>query len=203
MRRLVTALAALTLVGCGVPLDSEPETVDIEAVADPDDDGPVLGDLSAVSMYLVRDEALVPVTRDLPSPPKPEIVLGSLLGDITEPERRSNLRTAIPPRTRALGIVIEDTVLRVDLSREFASVGGEEETLAVAQIVLTATGIEGVDLVAFELEGVPTDVPVASGALSVDPVGASDYEGLIAPQGGLPAVSAVNAMSHRMPLAAS
>jgi hypothetical protein len=30
-------------------------------------------------------------------------------------------------------------------------------------------------LVAFELEGVPTDVPVADGALSVDPVGADDY----------------------------
>jgi spore germination protein GerM len=72
-------------------------------------------------------------------------------------------------------------VLRIDLNRVFAAVGGEEEILAVAQIVLTATSIEGVDLVAFQLDGVPTDVPVASGALSVDPVGAADYSALVAP----------------------
>lgn len=181
MKRLVGLLAALTLVGCGIPLDSAPEVVDLEAAADPDDVGPVLGDLSAVSLYLVRDEVLVPVTRDLPSPPAPEVVLGSLLGDVTEPEQRSDLRTAIPPGTRALGVTVEDSTMRVDLSREFASVGGEEEILAVAQIVLTATALEGIDLVTFELDGVPTDVPVASGALSAEPVGAADYESLIAP----------------------
>lgn len=181
MRIVWATLMSLAVTGCGVPIDSAPETLDLETAVDPDDEGPALGDLSAVSMYLVRDEALTPVTRDLPSPPTPEIIFDSLLGEVTEPERRANLRTAIPPGTRMVGLEIDEDVLRIDLNRAFAAVGGEEEILAVAQIVLTATAIDGVDLVAFQLEGVPTDVPVASGALSVEPVGASDYQSLIAP----------------------
>lgn len=181
MRSMRIVLLFLALVGCGVPMESEPDPIEVEAAADPDDERPVLGDLSAVSMYLVRDDLLVPVTRDLPSPPTPKIVIDSLLSSVTEPEQRANLRTAIPPGTRALRVEVDGAVLRVDLSREFAAVGGEEEILAVAQIVLTGTSIDGVERVVFELEGVPTDVPVASGALSVDPVGASGYDSLIAP----------------------
>ncbi|HUG32054.1 MAG TPA: GerMN domain-containing protein [Acidimicrobiia bacterium] len=181
MRRIGLAFAAVALAACGIPIDAAPVTIDIEAAVSPDDGGPVLGELAAVSLYLIRDEALVPVTRDLPSPPVPDIVLGSLLEGVTEPEQRANLRTAIPPGTRSNEIAADGPVLRVDLSREFASVGGEEEIFAVAQIVLTATSIEGIDLVAFELDGVPTDVPVASGALSDDPVGAGDYQPLLAP----------------------
>ena len=181
MRRFVVAVAALLLAACGIPLDVQPEAIDVEAVVSPENGGPVLGNLSSVSMYFVRDEVLVPVTRDLPSPPSPEVVLGSLLGGVTEPEQRANLRTAIPPGTTEIDITADGRVLLVDLSQEFASVGGEEEILAVAQIVLTATSIEGVDLVALHLDGLPTNAPVASGALSDDPVGARDYESLVAP----------------------
>jgi len=185
LRRLAVAaavaFAAVSIAACGIPLDAQPETIDVEAVDSPENGGPVLGDLSSVSMYLIRDEVLVPVTRDLPSPPSPEGALGSLLDGVTEPEQRANLRTAIPPGTSVIDITADGRVLLVDLSREFASVGGEEEILAVAQIVLTATSIQGVDLVALHLEGLPTNAPVASGALSDDPVGASDYESLVAP----------------------
>lgn len=179
MRCLI--LGFVLLAGCGIPVDSGPEPVDIEAATDPDDQGPVLGDLSSVPIYLVRDDNLVPVTRDLPSPSTPQLVLESLLGRVTEPEQRAALRTAIPGDTRLLDVTSEGAVLSIDLSREFASVGGDEEILAVAQIVLTATSIEAVDLVTFLLEGIPTDVPVAGGALSDDPVDASDYESRIVP----------------------
>lgn len=175
------ASMALVLIGCGVPVDKEPEPIDVEAEVDLEDDGPVLGDLASISMFLIRDEVLIPVTRDLPSPPTPEIILDSLLGEVSQPERRANLRTAIPTETRVISVEVEGEVLSIDLSREFAAVGGEEEILAVAQIVLTATNIDGVDQVAFELDGVPTGVPVATGALSIDPVGADDYETLVAP----------------------
>lgn len=52
-------------------------------------------------------------------------------------------------------------------------VSPELPALAVAYSLLMAvTSIEGIELVAFQLDGVPTDVPVANGALSDDPVGA-------------------------------
>lgn len=181
MRRMTLLSLALAVAACGIPLDSAPEAVELEVAAASDAGGPVLGDLAAVSIYLVRDASVVNVTRDLPAPPTLEIVFDSLLGSVTEPEQRSGLRTAIPRATEILAIEEVDATLQLDLSQEFAAVGGEEEVLAVAQIVMTATSIEGIELVAFQLEGVPTDVPVANGALSDDPVGAGDYASLVAP----------------------
>ncbi|HEX6300556.1 MAG TPA: GerMN domain-containing protein [Acidimicrobiia bacterium] len=181
MRRLRFVFLAAVVAGCGIPLDSAPEAVELEAVAVADAGGPIPGDLAAVSMYLVREASLVNVTRDLPAPPTLEIVFDSLFGPVTEPEQRSGLRTAIPRATEILAVDDDGATLQVNLSREFAAVGGDEEVLAVAQIVMTVTRIEGIELVAFKLEGVPTDVPVANGALSDDPVGAEDYASLIAP----------------------
>lgn len=179
MRHLVLG-GVLALMACGIPIESEPETIEID-VETPDDNRPEPGERAAASIYLVRDEALVHVTRDLPTPSSPETIFDSLLDGVTEPEELANLRTAIPPGTSTLNVGTDGAVLVVDLSQEFVSVGGEEEILAVAQIVLTATGLEGVDLVAFHVEGVPTDVPVASGALSTEPVSADDYASLVAP----------------------
>lgn len=181
MRRLTLVLVAIVIGGCGIPVDSAPEAVDVEFAAAADGGGPILGDLAAVSIYLVRNDSLVSVTRDLPAPPTLDVVFDSLLGPVAEPEQRAGLRTAIPRGTENLGIDEEGTTLLVDLNRDFAAVGGEEEILAVAQIVMTATSFDGIESVAFQLEGVPTDVPVASGALSVDPVGPDDYTSLIAP----------------------
>jgi spore germination protein GerM len=179
---LVLVLAALTLVGCGIPLDAGPEAIEVDMDQPSDVGGDTAsGELAAVSMYLIRNDVLVRVSRDLPSPASVSIILESLLDGVTQPEERANLRTAIPPRTDIVEVIETDAVLRVNLSNEFAAVGGEEEVLAVAQIVLTAVSIEGVDRVTFELDGVPTDVPVAGGALSDSPVGASDYESLVAP----------------------
>lgn len=180
MRSEVLCLVVLTVVtACGIPIQSEPELLQIEVEPPPSIQEPALEDLTAVSMYLVRDERLVHVTRDLPAAIDLEGAIESLLEGVTPPEERSSLRTSIPAGTRILGSSIEGSLLRLNLNREFAAVGGEEEIRAVAQIVLTATSADVVDLVAFELDGVPTDVPIASGALSIEPVTADDYAELL------------------------
>lgn len=180
MRTWVVVLT-VTVIACGIPFETEPEAVEIEVAVAADDDIPTPGDLAAVSVYLVHDNSLVQVHRDLPSPPASGIIFGSLLGPVAEAEQRAGLRTAIPPDTRVIALNEDGSLLQIDLSREFASVGGEEEILAVAQIVLTASSIEGIDYVTFALDGVPTGVPVASGALSEEPVGAGDYATLVSP----------------------
>lgn len=177
--RIIRAVLLLAVTACGIPIQSEPELLTIEVEPPPIIEEPALEDLTAVSMYLVRDERLVHVTRDLPSATDLGGVIESLFDAVTPPEERSSLRTSIPPGTTILGSVIEGSLLRLNLSSEFAAVGGQEEILAVAQIVLTATSADGIDLVAFELDGIPTDVPIASGALSRDPVTADDYAELV------------------------
>lgn len=175
------AVLVLLLAACGVPTEAEPEELLLEVDAPTVIAEPLDENLASVSMYLIRSGALVHVTRDLPSPAGPDEILGSLFDGVTEPQQRADLRSSIPPGSRILGLTQDGPILRINLSNDFAAVGGEEEIFAVAQVVLTVTSIEGVELVAFELEGLPTDVPVANGALSVEPVGAEDYFELLAP----------------------
>lgn len=181
MSRLTTmaVLASMLLLACGVPIDEAAETLMIELDQPPQIDEPQPQDLAAVSVYLIRDDVLVHVTRDLPVPTTLEDTLESLLSGVSRPEERANLRTSIPPGTTLLGLEIDEGIASLDLSSDFASVGGEEELLAVAQIVLTVTSADGVSHVEFQLEGVPTDVPVTGGALSVDPVSPDQYDELI------------------------
>lgn len=175
----MAAVATLLIVACGVPLDEEAEHLMIELEEAPQIEEPQPEDLAAVSVYLVRDDVLVHVTRDLPVPTTLDEILDSLLAGVSQPEERANLRTSIPPGTTLLGLEMDGGTASINLSSDFASVGGEQEILAVAQIVLTVTSTDSVSRVEFQLEGVPTDVPVAGGALSVDPVAADQYEELI------------------------
>lgn len=175
----LAAWLSLSIVACAVPLDPVPEMVEVDLGDPPVVERDVAGDLVAVSLYLVEEGSIVAVTRDLTPPADVMSVLGSLLSGTTEPEERTGLRTSIPSGTRLLAVDRDGSTVRLDISRDFAAVGGEEELLAVAQIVLTATGIEGVDSVLFDLEGVPTDVPLPNGALSDRPVNAANYRALL------------------------
>lgn len=172
---------AVFLVGCGVPVESEPQRLDIESALPVEIEERSAEGVTMVTVHLVRNERLLARTRDMPGPPGLETVMSALLGGTTALEDREGLRTAIPSGTRLLGARREGSVASLDLSGEFVAVGGEEEILAVAQIVLTVTSLEGISAVLFELEGIPTGVPVAGGALSTDPVDAVDYAELVGP----------------------
>lgn len=180
IRRLtsITILCGL-LVGCGVPVDEAPVAVDVEYEPASRMAAQASESLVAASMYLVRGERLIPVTRDLPGPPDLTKIVASLLDGPTDPEMRSQLRTAIPAGTRTLDVELEGDIAYVDLSREFTTVGGEEEILAIAQIVLTLTAVDGVERVGFLLNGVATNVPLPDGALSEAPVPGSAYLELV------------------------
>lgn len=179
MSRARVALVGMAVVACGVPLDPAPEIVEGE-LGSPD---PVIEELEdeklvAAPLYLVDHGVIVPVTRNLPEPVDVTTVLESLLDGTTAPEERRGLRTSIPPGTRVLDVEENGSTARLDLSEDFAAVGGEEELLAVAQVVLSITAIDGVESVLFELEGVQTDVPLPGGALTDEPITGSEYREL-------------------------
>lgn len=179
MKRWSLLISLLAVAACGIPVDATPETFELPEVGSAIEDLPQSGELAAAPLYLVGDAGLVRVTRDLAEPVGAEAVLESLLTGVTEPEDRSGLSSSIPLGTELLGLAVVDGVATVDLSADFATVGGQQEISAVAQIVLTVTQSADVDGVVFALEGVRTDVPTADGALATVAVTADDYETLI------------------------
>lgn len=177
MRRLLLVLLALLLTACGVPEDGAPRPLDPDqapAVFAPEVVPPAEGDLE-VELFYVRDDALVPVPRAVPSPGSPAQVLDLLFTGLTEPERATGLRSAIPVGVSFDGVEVEDGVAAVTLD----GLNEQVQVLAFAQIVATLDAREDVDGVRFRSGGSDVQVPRGDGSLTDEPVGASAYAELL------------------------
>jgi spore germination protein GerM len=163
------ALSVLLLAvatGCGLSTDDEPEAIDDPAseAIDADAEGPDLGGAEStevVHVWFLRtdDEGeahLVEVDRKVPPPATQRRVLEALIQESpTDAERDDGISTAIPgditinesPDLRS------DRVLIVELSADFYDLQGDTARNAFAQIVFTATGLPGVEMVQFERDG--------------------------------------------------
>lgn len=108
--------------------------------------------------------------------------LTALLEGVTEAEEAMGLSSTIPEGTVLLGLEVSEGVALVNLSREFESGGGSLSMMGrVAQIVYTATRVEGVDSVRFLLEGAPLDVLGGEGLIIDEPQTRSAWGELIPP----------------------
>jgi len=176
------ALLSMIMAACGIPHDREPALMPGGVVAPalaPREPGPS-APITEVPVFLVQTEHLVKVVRraalgDLTG------VLGRLLAGPKEEEFAAGIRTAIGPQTELRSARLDGDTAIVDLSAAFVEVGGQEQILAVAQIVLTATSVPGILQVRFLLEGQAVDVPRADGTLTSEALRRGDYEGLLRP----------------------
>lgn len=170
-------MAALLLGGaCAIPTESAPEALP-GGVVSPVQDAPGEGASSPsppATIFLVRAGCVVPVERTLPQSGL-GATLARLLDGPLEEEVAAGFRTAMPPGTELLSVRRVDGTAHIDLSGGFVEVGGEEQILAVAQLVLTATEVPGIERARFALEGVNVEVPTADGTLVPGPLTADDY----------------------------
>lgn len=177
MRRLLLGLSvAVAVAGCGIPLQEAPEAIEVAVrpvTPRPVDD---TGSRVGGTIYLVGERGLVAVDRERTA--DAEAAMALLFRGPTPAEEQSGLRSAIPPSAVVRDVAVTGRSAVVDVSQPFAAVGGEEEILAVAQIVLTLT-TDLVDVVAIELDGTPVAVPLPDGVLATAPVGFADYAELI------------------------
>lgn len=194
------AWAVMVAVGlftaCGVPSDEAPRKLALDDVpAELLAPAPtalattttVPGTVPA-AIFLLRDDRLVPVERKVDSPPALRRVLGALLGGPTDEEAGGGLRSAISAQTALISVLVDGGVARVDLTGSFADIGGQEQILAVAQLVFTATTVEGVSGVQFALDGQPVEVPRADGTLTPGPLGQVHFASLAS---GRPPVNSI------------
>lgn len=185
MKRLATfAVLALVLAvlgsACGIQPDTSPRSLAADEVPyGLLDEGPPIPSPSTsvpevdrvnVAVYFLLGERLQPAARALPDPPSAARVLNTLLSGPTDEEAVSGLRTAINPTTQATVTRPAPDIVAVDLTADFTAVPGLEQRLAIAQIVFTATGVDGVSAVSFSIGGAPIGIPLPDGTVTAEPV---------------------------------
>jgi spore germination protein GerM len=133
---------------------------------------------STLSLYFVLDDRLVSVSRQATDSPGADGLLRSLLDGPTGDEASFGVTTAIPSGTRVSGVDRSGGALVVELSSDLATTDNTS-VLAVGQLVLTASGLPGVERVRFEIDGKPVQVPKGDGTLASGAVTPQDYQELL------------------------
>jgi hypothetical protein len=174
---VVSAAAALIafvalVVACGVPSDSGPRDIPPDFAVDAGGSSTVAPVIPASTGPLVY---FLGPTADEPSRLHPESrnvepsttagVLQALFDGLTTSEQSRGLRTAIPEGTQLLDAsVLPDGTAKVDLNDAIFSARGDAQIAAVAQIVFTATGIQGTSQVDLLVNGEPRGWPRGDGS---------------------------------------
>lgn len=177
MRRLSAGLAAMVLLAagtaaCGLPEDDSARPLGPDGSEILSDDTapttPGQQGVRTVVLYFVESEKLVRQERPSAQPAEPAAVIRSLLEGVTADEKNAERTSAIPPETELRDVDLgEDGVLTVDLGPQMSTITSTSELTAYAQIVFTATDLQGVKAVRFLIDGKPVDAPTEQGNLEV------------------------------------
>lgn len=196
---LVSTVLGFTVFGfaaCGVSADRDPQAIAPEDVPFSLLDSDLTPPSTAVSgangqtatFFLIRsgDDGtfLEAVTRPVASATPSDIV--ATLLDVQPDEidpAESGLTNRIPDGTLLLGATLdqEQGLLTLDFSENLLTVEGPAQTSLFAQIVCTATEIQGIDRVSFEIDSEPVNASIDGSALTPDPVSCSDYRSFNTP----------------------
>ena len=186
MTRAIISMAAavLLITGCSIQPDAAPNDLPAERAE-------VFGEVTTGDeaagtnrIYLLAPtdpeeaERLRSVQRDV-VPTTPFSVLSSLFAGPNSNERDILLDTAIPADIELLAARPVGQVLTVDLNDVFDELTPIGLRLAVAQIVSTATDINGVESVQLRIDGEPRVWPLGNGELTDRPLTRFDYPGLV------------------------
>lgn len=185
------ALAVLLPTGCGVPEDGTTRTVksgDVpHKLLDPaDNDAPSAtptGPLVALPhIYLVgQDRQLVPQDQPLEASglePLLSDLLAALSAAPTERQRARGLSSALEAGTGLRLLRVTHATARIEVGESAGP--ADRLPLAIAQIVLTATSVIGVDSVLLFQDGEAVEAPLPGGELTSRPLNPDDYVTLLA-----------------------
>jgi len=185
------ALLVLATSGCGVPTGGSSDPIPAaqvptelaapssSAAATPS--APARLDQPRV-LLLTEDGTLTPRGRSVPEGPLRDR-LGALLDDLaagpTPAELTDRLSTALRPDTTLSLTDVSGSTATVDLDGSAEAPTGRESQRAVAQIVLTATSLPGVESVLLTRGDQPVEAPLPTGELTSRPLTAADYAPLL------------------------
>ncbi len=176
-----------TLNGCGVGPQAAPEKIDpksvpyglLAPVGQPTTTIP--GSAGAeVIVYLYGRQRLVPVERPVPAPLTIESALRQLASGPTAAQSSMGLTSPASAVGPFHAGRVRRGVVSVDLPLSFENLGGQDQIVAAAQIVFTATASGLAKGVLFLVDGQRAQVPGDRGNLIQSPVTRGAYS-LLAP----------------------
>lgn len=198
------AIAATMLVGCGVPLQASPQALPPEVIPPPiaasspspspspsatPSPAPTVSPtpvIEVVDLYFIREDGLVPLASDVPSPVDPQTVLNGLTAGppaetglrsvVVDPLTGSALVSSFSPAT---DLVLPEADATIAVSPAFTSLPPAEQVLLLGQVVmsLSAAGYATVSVV--DEAGSSLAVPLPDGRLLDRPATALDYASLV------------------------
>jgi hypothetical protein len=174
-------VAGLAATGCAIPTQSRPSTISPSHVPfnllgpqspTTSTTQPPLASLVQVKIFLLgANQQLEAAQRLIPSPAPLSSVIKSLVVGPTNSEAVAGITTAIPSSVEVLSVTTVSTTVTVNFNSAFADITGAATEIAVSQVVSTVAAQNGIGTgVIFEIGGVRTSVPVASGAEVLGPV---------------------------------
>jgi spore germination protein GerM len=187
-RAVVAALVMMSLAGaaCGIPTGGSPTAIarsDVpfhilnpEAASTPTTTSPTVG-VPETIFLVAPSQRVAPVTRVVAVPATLSDILGALLQGPTAAESAAGLQSFLTGTKTQVSATVAGGIATVNFSANpvLAQVVGPDQTLAIAQVVFTATQPgTGVIGVTFEIDGTPVAVPT-SGAQVLGPVGPNAY----------------------------
>lgn len=179
---LLAALAS----GCGLPDQTSPSIVSGAHLAPqqrasaPATTVPLLPSRLPTTLYFISaDSSHLVAAKQFDAHTGLAAAIGSLLAGPTSSESAAGLSTAIPDKTKLDSSSLHGPLAYLDFSKSLASVSGQEQLLAFAQIVVTATSVPGVQEVLIAVGKQVVSAPLSDGTLAQGPVGRASYASLI------------------------
>lgn len=176
-------MIALSVSGCAIRTDAGPSDIAEERNAVFGE--PARGDEAAGTnrIFLLAPadpdapQVLRSVMRDVAA--SPTAILSSLFAGPNVSERENQLDTALPSGVELLSARQVGALLTVDVSDAFEDLTPDGLELAVAQIVATATELDGITSVQLRIDGAPRVWPLGNGELTERPLTIYDYPGVV------------------------
>ncbi len=131
------------------------------------------------TIYLATSQHLVAVSRDVAVPTTLAStlteVIGALLEGPTAEESALGLQSFLTGTKTQVSVTVSGNIATINFTANPVQVVAADQTLAIAQVVFTATEQPGIAGVSFQIAGTPTPVPMANGVLTPGPVSRFSY----------------------------
>jgi hypothetical protein len=191
---LLGALAIVGVAGCGVPQGGQVRAIDGDMVPygllspapTESSSSPTPGsDVTTPQVFFLNsEEQLVGLKQSLePAGLEPVVsaLLARLVAGPTEQERDEGIASALGPDVKLKLVGVKDRLALIEVTPSTNAPTADRLPLAIGQIVLTVTSVDGVDRVQLFRQGAAIEAVLPGGERTSEPVSASDYMSLLAP----------------------